>query len=151
MAVIVAINGFGRIGRLVFRALVEQGMVGKDIEVVAVGDIVPADSLAYLLKYDSIQGRFKGEVGSKKSAADKPEDDVLIVNGKEIKVVSAKSPAELPWKALGVELVIESTGLFTDADKTNPKSAYGHIVAGAKKVIISRSEERRVGKECSSR
>src|ERR1051325_8312131 len=132
MAVIVAINGFGRIGRLVFRALVEQGMVGKDIEVVAVGDIVPADSLAYLLKYDSIQGRFKGEVGSKKSAADKPEDDVLIVNSKEIKVVSAKSPAELPWKALGVQLVIESTGLFTDVEK-----AQGHITAGAKKVIIS--------------
>jgi glyceraldehyde 3-phosphate dehydrogenase len=132
MAVKVAINGFGRIGRLVFRALVEQGMVGKDIEVVAVGDIVPADNLAYLLKYDSIQGRFKGEVGSKKSAADKPEDDVLIVNSKEIKVVSAKSPAELPWKALGVDLVIESTGLFTDVEK-----AQGHITAGAKKVIIS--------------
>ena len=132
MAVKVAINGFGRIGRLVFRAIVEQGMVGKDIEVVAVGDIVPADNLAYLLKYDSTQGRFKGEVGSEKSAADKPEDDVLIVNGKKIKVVSAKSPAELPWKALGVELVIESTGLFTDVEK-----AQGHIAAGAKKVIIS--------------
>jgi len=132
MAVKVAINGFGRIGRLVFRALVEQGMVGKDIEVVAVGDIVPADNLAYLLKYDSIQGRFKGEVGSKKSAADKPEDDILVVNGKEIKVVSAKSPAELPWKALGVELVIESTGLFTEVEK-----AQGHITAGAKKVLIT--------------
>jgi glyceraldehyde 3-phosphate dehydrogenase len=132
MAVKVAINGFGRIGRLVFRALVEQGMVGKEIEVVAVGDIVPADNLAYLVKYDSIQGRFKGEVSSKKSAADKPEDDVLVVNGKEIKVVSAKSPAELPWKALGVDLVIESTGLFTDVEK-----AQGHITAGAKKVIIS--------------
>jgi len=132
MAVKVAINGFGRIGRLVFRALVEQGLVGKDIEVVAVGDIVPADNLAYLLKYDSIQGRFKGEVGSKKSAADKAEDDVLVVNGKDIKVVSAKSPAELPWKAMGVDLVIESTGLFTDVEKAN-----GHITAGAKKVIIS--------------
>jgi glyceraldehyde 3-phosphate dehydrogenase len=132
MAVKVAINGFGRIGRLVFRALVEQGMVGKDIEVVAVGDIVPADNLAYLLKYDSIQGRFKGTVDSKKSAADKPDDDVLIVNGKEIKVVSAKSPAELPWKALGVDLVIESTGLFTAIEK-----AQGHITAGAKKVIIT--------------
>ena len=132
MAVKVAINGFGRIGRLVFRALVEQGLVGKDIEVVAVGDIVPADNLAYLVKYDSIQGRFKGEVSSKKSAADKPEDDVLVVNGKDIKVVSAKSPAELPWKALGVDLVIESTGLFTDVEK-----AQGHITAGAKKVIIS--------------
>src|SRR6187549_2477908 len=132
MAVKVAINGFGRIGRLVFRALVEQGLVGKDIEVVAVGDIVPADNLAYLVKYDSIQGRFKGEVGSKKSAADKAEDDVLIVNGKEIKVVSAKSPAELPWKAMGVDLVIESTGLFTDVEK-----AQGHLAAGAKKVIIT--------------
>ena len=132
MAVKVAINGFGRIGRLVFRALVEQGMVGKDIEVVAVGDIVPADNLAYLLKYDSIQGRFKGQVASKKSAADKPDDDVLVVNGKDIKVVSAKSPAELPWKALGVDLVIESTGLFTDVEKAN-----GHITAGAKKVIIT--------------
>ena len=137
MAVKVAINGFGRIGRLVFRALVEQGLVGKDIEVVAVGDIVPADNLAYLVKYDSTQGRFAGTVSSKKSAADKLEDDVLVVNGKDILVVSARTPAELPWKALGVDIVIESTGLFTDADKTNPKSAYGHITAGAKKVIIS--------------
>jgi len=132
MAVKVAINGFGRIGRLVFRALVEQGMVGKDIEVVAVGDIVPADNLAYLLKYDSTQGRFNGTVGSKKSAPDKTEDDILVVNGKEMKVVSAKSPAELPWKAMGVEVVIESTGLFTDVEK-----AKGHLAAGAKKVIIS--------------
>src|SRR5450432_4914220 len=137
MAVKVAINGFGRIGRLVFRAIAEQGLLGKDVEVVAVGDIVPADNLAYLLKYDSTQGRFAGTVGSKKSAADKTEDDVLIVNGKEIHVVSAKTPAELPWKQFGVDVVIESTGLFTDADKANPKSAYGHITAGAKKVIIS--------------
>ncbi len=132
MPIKIAINGFGRIGRLVFRALCEQGMCGQDIEVVAVGDIVPADNLAYLLKYDSIQGRFAGTVGSKKSAADQLEDDVLIVNGAEIKVVSAKSPAELPWKALGVEVVIESTGLFTEAEK-----AKGHLTAGAKKVIIS--------------
>ena len=132
MAVKVAINGFGRIGRLVFRAMVEQGLVGKEVEVVAVGDIVPADNLAYLLKYDSTQGRFAGTVGSKKSAADKVEDDILIVNGAEIRVVSAKTPAELPWKALGVDIVIESTGLFTEAEK-----AKGHIVAGAKKVIIS--------------
>ena len=132
MAVNVAINGFGRIGRLVFRALVEQGLVGKDINVVAVGDIVPADNLAYLLKYDSTQGRFAGTVGSTKSSPDKAEDDVLIVNGAEIRVVSAKTPAELPWKALGVDIVIESTGLFTEADK-----AKGHLVAGAKKVIIS--------------
>jgi glyceraldehyde 3-phosphate dehydrogenase len=132
MAVKVAINGFGRIGRLVFRALVEQGLLGTTLDVVAVGDIVPADNLAYLLKYDSTQGRFNGTVGSKKSTADKLEDDVLIVNGKEILVVSAKSPAELPWAKLGVSLVIESTGLFTDAEK-----AKGHLAAGAKKVIIS--------------
>ncbi len=132
MAVKVAINGFGRIGRLVFRALVEQGLVGKDIEVVAVGDIVPADNLAYLLKYDTAQGRFNGTVSSKKSAADKVEDDVLIVNGKDIRVVSAKSPAELPWAKFGVDIVIESTGLFTEAEK-----AKGHLTAGAKKVIIS--------------
>ncbi len=137
MAVKVAINGFGRIGRLVFRAIAEQGLIGKDVEVVAVGDIVPADNLAYLLKYDSTQGRFKGEVGSKKSSPEKEEDDVLVVNGKEIKVVSARTPAELPWKQLGVQIVIESTGLFTDAAKDNAKSSYGHITAGAKKVIIS--------------
>jgi glyceraldehyde 3-phosphate dehydrogenase len=132
MAVKVAINGFGRIGRLVFRALVEQGLLGSAFDVVAVGDIVPADNLAYLLKYDSTQGRFDGTVSSKKSAADKTDDDVLVVNGHEIKVVSAKSPAELPWGALGVQIVIESTGLFTEAEK-----AKGHIAAGAKKVIIS--------------
>jgi glyceraldehyde 3-phosphate dehydrogenase len=132
MAVKVAINGFGRIGRLVFRALVEQGLLGKTLDVVAVGDIVPADNLAYLLKYDSVQGRFNGTVGSKKSSADKLEDDVLIVNGKDIKVVSAKDPSGLPWKELGVEIVIESTGLFTDGEK-----AKGHLAAGAKKVIIS--------------
>jgi glyceraldehyde 3-phosphate dehydrogenase len=132
MATRIAINGFGRIGRLVFRALYTQGRFGKDIEVVAVGDIVPADNLAYLLKYDSIQGKFEGSVSSKKSAPDKAEDDVLVVDGKEIKVVSAKSPAELPWKDLGVDVVIESTGLFVDKEK-----AEGHIKAGAKKVIIS--------------
>jgi glyceraldehyde 3-phosphate dehydrogenase len=132
MAIRVAINGFGRIGRLVFRALVEQGLLGTKLDVVAVGDIVPADNLAYLLKYDSVQGRFSGTVTSKKSSPDKAEDDVLVVNGKEILVVSAKTPAELPWQKLGVQVVIESTGLFTDADK-----AKGHLTAGAKKVIIS--------------
>ena len=137
MAVKVAINGFGRIGRLVFRALVEQGLLGTTFDVVAVGDIVPADNLAYLLKYDSTQGRFQGTVDSRKSSPDKPDDDVLIVNGREMLVVSAKTPAELPWAKLGVQIVIESTGLFTDAAKDNPKSSYGHIVAGAKKVIIS--------------
>ena len=132
MAVKVAINGFGRIGRLVFRALVEQGLLGTTLDVVAVGDIVPADNLAYLLKYDSTQGKFTGTVSSKKSSPDKAEDDVLVVNGKDILVVSAKTPAELPWGKLGVQLVIESTGLFTEAEK-----AKGHIAAGAKKVIIS--------------
>ena len=132
MPVKVAINGFGRIGRLVYRAMVEQGLVGKDVQVVAVGDIVPADNLAYLLKYDSVQGRFAGTVSSKKSAPDKAEDDVLIVNGQELQVVSAKDPSQLPWKAMGVEVVIESTGLFTEVEK-----AQGHISAGAKRVIIS--------------
>jgi glyceraldehyde 3-phosphate dehydrogenase len=131
MATKIAINGFGRIGRLVFRALVDSPKYSKELEVVAVGDIVPADNLAYLLKYDSIQGKFKGTVEAKKSAPDK-DPDILVVNGKEIKVVSAKTPAELPWKAMGVEIVIESTGLFTEKAK-----AEGHITAGAKKVIIS--------------
>ena len=128
----IAINGFGRIGRLVFRALYTQGLFGKEVEVVAVGDIVPADNLAYLLKYASIQGKFEGTVTSKKSSPDKADDDVLVVDGKEVKVVSAKTPAELPWKALGGDYVIESTGLFTDAEK-----AKGHLAAGAKKVMIS--------------
>jgi glyceraldehyde 3-phosphate dehydrogenase (phosphorylating) len=132
MATRIAINGFGRIGRLVFRALYSQGLFGKEIEVVAVGDIVPADNLAYLLKLDSTQGKFEGTVGSKKSAADKTDDDVLLVDGKEIKVVSAKTPAELPWKDLGVQVVLEATGLFVDKEK-----AQGHIAAGAKKVVIT--------------
>ncbi|HVV01053.1 MAG TPA: type I glyceraldehyde-3-phosphate dehydrogenase, partial [Verrucomicrobiae bacterium] len=132
MPVKIAINGFGRIGRLVFRAIAEQGLIGKEVDVVAVGDIVPADNLAYLLKYDSTQGRFKGEVSAEKSSPDKADPDVLVVNGKKIQVVSAKEPAGLPWKQLGVELVIESTGLFTDVEK-----AKGHLAAGAKKVIIS--------------
>jgi glyceraldehyde 3-phosphate dehydrogenase len=132
MSIRIAINGFGRIGRLVFRALYTQGLFGKEVEVVAVGDIVPADNLAYLLKYDSVQGKFEGQVGSKKSGADKEADDVLLVDGKEIAVVSAKSPADLPWKKLGIDYVIESTGLFTEAEK-----AKGHLAAGAKKVIIS--------------
>ena len=131
MATKIAINGFGRIGRLVFRALVDSPKYSKELDVVAVGDIVPADNLAYLLKYDSIQRKFDGTVGSKKSAPDK-DPDILVVNGKDIKVVSAKTPAELPWKALGVDIVIESTGLFTAKEK-----AEGHIQAGAKKVVIS--------------
>ena len=133
MAVKVGINGFGRIGRLVFRALVEQGLLGDTLDVVAVNDLVPADNLAYLLKYDSTQGRFNGTVSSKKSSDDAAADDVLVVNGKDIKVLSERAgPAALPWGDLGVDLVIESTGLFTQDSK-----AQGHIDAGAKKVIIS--------------
>jgi glyceraldehyde 3-phosphate dehydrogenase len=133
MAVKVGINGFGRIGRLVFRALVEQGLLGKTLDVVALNDIVPADNLAYLLKYDSTQGRFAGTVASEKSRPDIAEDDTLVVNGHKIKCLAVKEgPAALPWKQLGVEYVIESTGLFTEAEK-----AKGHIAAGAKKVVIS--------------
>src|ERR1041384_2284206 len=127
------INGFGRIGRLVFRALVEQGLLGKSMDVVAVNDLVPADNLAYLLKYDSTQGRFNGTVTSEKSAPSVAEDDTLVVNGHKIKCLAVKEgPTALPWKALGVDYVVESTGLFTDAEK-----ARGHLAAGAKKVLIS--------------
>jgi glyceraldehyde 3-phosphate dehydrogenase len=133
MAVKVGINGFGRIGRLVFRALVEQGLLGKTLDVVAVNDIVPADNLSYLLKYDSTQGRFNGTVISEKSSPSVVDDDVLVVNGHKIKCLAVKEgPAALPWKQLGVEYVIESTGLFTEVEK-----AKGHLTAGARKVIIS--------------
>src|SRR5437016_1906492 len=129
----VGINGFGRIGRLVFRALVEQGLLGKQLDVVAVNDLVPADNLAYLLKYDSTQGKFSGSVESRKSSPDKAEDDLLVVNGHSIKCLAVKEgPTALPWKQLGVDYVFESTGLFTEAEK-----AKGHLTAGAKKVIIS--------------
>ena len=122
----VAINGFGRIGRLVFRALVDQGLLGKEVEVVAINDLVPATNLAYLLKYDSIQGRFNGTVEA-------PDDDTLVVNGQTIKSLSIrKGPDALPWKELGIDIVIESTGLFLAAE-----AAQGHIDAGAKKVILS--------------
>jgi len=129
----IGINGFGRIGRLVFRAIAEQGLLGKDVEVVAVNDLVPADNLAYLLKYDSIQGKFSGDVSSAKSDPSLEEDDLLIVNGQTIKCLAVREgPSALPWGELGVDIVLECTGLFTDAVK-----ARGHIEAGAKKVIIS--------------
>jgi glyceraldehyde 3-phosphate dehydrogenase len=129
----IGINGFGRIGRLVFRAICDQGLLGKEVDVVAVNDLVPADNLAYLVKYDSTQGKFNGEVYSTKSSPSVDEDDVLVVDGHHIKCLAVKEgPAALPWKALGVDYVIESTGLFTEADK-----AKGHLQAGAKKVIIS--------------
>src|SRR6478672_5319786 len=99
----IGINGFGRIGRLVFRALVEQGLLGKELDVVAVNDLVPADNLAYLLKYDSVQGKFKGQVESDKSASNLNEDDLLQVDGHRIKCLAVKEgPPALPWKALGV-------------------------------------------------
>ena len=129
----IGINGFGRIGRLVFRAICDQGLLGKEIEVVAVNDLVPADNLAYLVKYDSTQGKYPGLVHSEKSSPSVAEDDVLVVDGHKIKCLAVKEgPAALPWKDLGVDYVIESTGLFTEAEK-----AQGHIQAGAKKVIIS--------------
>ena len=125
MAVNIGINGFGRIGRLVFRALVDQGLLGTDFKVVAINDLVPAENLAYLLKYDSVQGRFNGTVET--------DGDNLVVNGHPIKVLSVREgPAALPWRELGVEVVIESTGLFVQDEK-----ARGHLQAGAKKVIIS--------------
>jgi len=134
MAVKVAINGFGRIGRLAFSAMVEQGLLGKEFDVVAVVDVTTdAKYFAYQLKYDSIHGRFKGTVGSQKSKPAVPEDDVLVVNGHKIQcVLATKTPDLLPWKELGVEYVIESTGLFTDAEK-----AALHLKAGAKKVLIT--------------
>src|SRR5258707_3814443 len=129
----IGINGFGRIGRLVFRALVEQDLLGKQFDVVALNDLVPADNLAYLMKYDSTQGKFKGTITSEKSSSSVAEDDTLIVNGHKIKCLAVKEgPTALPWKQLGVDYVVESTGLFTDAEK-----AKGHLTAGAKKVLIS--------------
>jgi len=129
----IAINGFGRIGRLVFRAIAEQGLLGKEIEVVALNDLVPAGNLAYLLKYDSTQGKSSGTVRSEKSNPSFAEDDTLFVDGQSIKCLAVREgPSALPWKELGVEIVIECTGLFTDAAK-----ARGHLQAGAKKVIIS--------------
>ncbi|MDX1918347.1 MAG: type I glyceraldehyde-3-phosphate dehydrogenase [Candidatus Caenarcaniphilales bacterium] len=122
----VGINGFGRIGRLVFRAIADRGLLGKEIEVVALNDLVSADNLAYLLKYDTTQGRFKGTAEAK-------GNDQLIVNGKGIKCMAIKEgPAALGWGELGVDLVLECTGLFTEAEKSK-----GHLSAGAKKVIIS--------------
>ena len=134
MAVKVAINGFGRIGRMVFQALCDQGLLGKSIDVVAVVDVsTDADYFAYQMKYDSIHGKFKHNVSTEKSNPALEEPDIIVVNGHKVKCVGAvKDLATLPWKALGVDIVIESTGLFTDSEK-----AKAHITAGAKKVIIS--------------
>ena len=134
MAIKVGINGFGRIGRLVFQALCDQGLLGNTIDVVAVVDIsTDADYFAYQLKYDTVHGRFKHKVETRKSDPSKEEADVLVVAGHPVKCVMAtKEPSQLPWKDLGVDYVVESTGLFTDSEK-----AKGHLAAGAKKVIIS--------------
>jgi len=121
MAIRVAINGFGRIGRLLFRAAIERN---ANIDFVAVNDLADAKTLAHLLKYDSVHGIFKADVQAK--------DNNLIVNGKEIKVLSQRDPAMLPWKDLGVYLAVESTGLFTARE-----DASKHLQAGAKKVLIS--------------
>jgi len=121
MAVKVGINGFGRIGRLVFRAAIGR----KDVEFVAANDLpVGTETLGYLLKYDSTFGELKADV--------KIKDDALVINGKETKIISYKSPAEIPWKDLGADIVVESTGIFKDREK-----AEGHLKGGAKKVIIS--------------
>jgi glyceraldehyde 3-phosphate dehydrogenase len=130
----VGINGFGRIGRMVFQSICDQGLLGKEIDVVAVVDMATdAEYFAYQIKYDSVHGHFKHQVTTKKSDPSKTEHDIIVVNGHEVKCVAAtKSPADLPWKALGVDYVLECTGIFTDSD-----SAGLHIQAGAKKVIIS--------------
>src|SRR5919197_4187528 len=121
MTIKIGINGFGRIGRNFFRAAKTQG---KDWDFVAVNDITDAKTLAHLLKYDSVLGTFDGEVGV--------DGDAIVIDGDRLRVLAERDPANLPWKELGAQIVIESTGLFTkreDADK--------HIAAGAEKVIIS--------------
>lgn len=120
MPVNIAINGFGRIGRLVFRVAQSR----KDLNIVAINDLVPSDNLAYLLKYDSTHGRFQGEV--------KSEPNAIIVNGKRIQILSEKDPEKLPWRELNVDFVIESTGLFT-----SPELAEKHLAAGASRVVIT--------------
>ncbi|MEM3468271.1 MAG: type I glyceraldehyde-3-phosphate dehydrogenase [Nitrososphaerota archaeon] len=124
MTIKMGINGFGRIGRGFFRAALKDKEFSNLIEIVAVNDITDSRTLAHLLKYDSVFGKFDAEV--------KAEDDAILVSGKRIKVYSEKDPERLPWKELGVELVLESTGLFTDR-----AGAEKHIRAGAKKVIVS--------------
>jgi len=120
MPIKIAINGFGRIGRLVFRA----GLEREDVEFVAINDLIAPDYMAYMLKYDTVHGPFKGEVSH--------TEDSLIVNGKAIKVYSERNPADLPWGELGVFAVVEATGIFTTTE-----SASAHLKAGAKKVVIS--------------
>jgi glyceraldehyde 3-phosphate dehydrogenase len=120
MAIKVGINGFGRIGRNIMRAAMEKG----GVDIVAVNDLTTADTLAHLLKYDSILGNLKADIAAK--------GDTITVNKDQFKVLSVKDPAQLPWRDLGVDIVFESTGLFTDRD-----SAAKHVAAGAKKVVIT--------------
>ncbi len=122
MAVRVAINGFGRIGRLVLRAIVESKR--DDIVVVGVNDLGPVETNAHLLRYDSVHGRFPGEV--------KVDGDQMIVDGHKIKVTAIKNPAQLPHKELGVDIALECTGIFTSKEK-----ASAHLTAGAKRVLVS--------------
>ena len=122
MAIKVGINGFGRIGRCVFRAAVQN--FGDDIEIVGINDLLEPDYLAYMLKHDSVHGRFQGEVGV--------EDGALVVNGKRIRLTAERDPANLKWAEIGADVVIESTGLFLSAD-----TAQKHLDAGAKKVLLS--------------
>jgi glyceraldehyde 3-phosphate dehydrogenase len=116
----IAINGFGRIGRITYRQLLKH----DNIEVVAINDLTDSTTLAHLLKYDSIHGRFQGEVSA--------EEGYLVVNGKKIKILAERDPANLPWKNLGVDTVIESTGVFRNREKLSK-----HIIAGARKVVLS--------------
>ncbi|MHC4620300.1 MAG: type I glyceraldehyde-3-phosphate dehydrogenase [Planctomycetota bacterium] len=125
MATKVAINGFGRIGRAVARIITQRG---KDLEVVAVNDLSDVKTLAHLFKYDTVMGKWEGTVEAK--------DGELVINGKSIKVLAVKNPAELPWKDMGVKIVVESTGIFRT--KESPKGGYGdHIKAGAEKVVLT--------------
>ena len=120
MSIKVGINGFGRIGRMVFRASLNH----PEIEIVGINDLCPADYLAYMLKYDTMHGRFAADV--------KSNDYGIVVNGREIPVFAERNPADLPWGKIGAEYVVESTGLFLTKEK-----AAGHIAAGAKKVVMS--------------
>ncbi len=125
MAVKVGINGFGRIGRLAFRAMAQRA---SEFEIMAVNDLADANALALLLKYDTVHGRYRGNVSA--------EGESLVVDGRKIKVLSEKSPAKLPWKELGVDVALESTGVFTRRE--SEKGGYGdHLKAGARKVVLS--------------
>ncbi len=126
MAIKVGINGFGRIGRLVFRAMAERG---DEFEVVGINDLADAATLGHLLKYDSVHGRYPGEVAV--------DGESIVADGRKIPVLTVRNPAELPWKKLGVEFAVESTGVFR-TKKSDSKPGYdSHLDAGAKKVLLS--------------